>query len=141
MRISVISVLLVVACASHAAEGETKATRKIDGVTTTFPAKAIEAGVKATVGVLESCTFSSDRKDTVAADLKKALRGDHARLAFAKPIKVKVGGKEYEASEAVYSATGFWLLRFGNQWLFCSKYNYKEHDRFLAWFGQTLPAD
>ena len=118
-------------------EGKTSASRTLEGNTTQFPANSIAEGVKATVAVLESCS-SSDAEGYTAADLKKALLGDHVRLVFAKPVTVMVLHDKLEVSEVVYAAGVFWL-RCGDKVVRTSKYRFEKWKPFEAWFRQTLP--
>jgi hypothetical protein len=115
-----------------------KATRVIEGAKTTFPEKSLPEGVKAFVGVLESCSDMSDGTvQYTADDLKKARKGDHVSLVFAKPLAVTVLGKRLEVSEAVFANGVFWLL-CGKEVVRCTKYEYDKMERFQEWYRQTL---
>jgi hypothetical protein len=136
----VAAVLLLVTTTCPGADERAKATRVIEGVKTTFPARSIPKGVTALVGVLESCSSVSDSTIPYTPDeLKKARKGDHVRFVFSRPLKVEVGGKKVAVSEAVYAKGVFWLAS-GNNVVRCTKYTIKM-DRFRAWYRQTLPAD
>src|SRR5262245_65153401 len=81
------------------AEDAPKASGTLDGKKVKFPEKSVADGVKATVGLLESCIDESLYK---ADELKKAEQGDHVRLVFAKPITVTVMREKVEVSELVF---------------------------------------
>ena len=68
MRFAPVSVLLFVATACYGADDVPKVTRKLDGHTTTFPAKSIAEGLKATIGAIESC-HSTDWAGKTAPEL------------------------------------------------------------------------
>jgi hypothetical protein len=113
------------------------ASRTLDGRKVQFPVRSVPEGMRAFIGVLESCHASQESSDA-AADLKKAQEGDHVRMVFAKPVKVEVLNKEYEMSELVYSKGVFWL-RFGDKVQRCAKYEFEKWKPFEVWFRQTLP--
>src|SRR5262245_57071132 len=140
MRFALILTTLFAATACYGAD-ETKATRKLDGVKTTFPAKTIKAGVKVTIAALETCHSSVDSSDP-AADMKKAQEGDHVRVVFAKPVKVEVLNEEYEISEVVFTPNpGVFWMRSGDKVLRCAKYQFQEMKQFQDWYRQTLQPD
>jgi hypothetical protein len=140
MRFTLVPALLFVATACYGAD-ETKATRKLEGVKTTFPAKIIKAGVKAAIAALETCHSSMESSDP-AADMKRAQEGDHVRVVFAKPVKVEVLNDEYEISEVVFAPDpGVFWIRSGDKVLRCGKYQFQEMQQFQDWYRQTLPAD
>jgi hypothetical protein len=74
MRFTPVAVLLFVAPACPGADDATRATRKLDGDKTTFPAKSIAEGVRATIGAIESChsTDWAGQKPPELAVLEKA---------------------------------------------------------------------
>jgi hypothetical protein len=142
VRFAPASVLLLVATAGYGADDAPKATRQLGGDKTTFPAKSIAEGVRAAIGVIESCHSSTGWVDTnpELADLEKARKGDHVRLVFSRPITVTVLNHKVEFSEVVFSAGVFWLRR-GEKVLRCAKYECEKMKPFEAWYRQTLPVD
>ena len=97
--------------------------------------------MKATVALLESCSASSAGKN---ADVEAALKGDHVRLVFAKPIEVRVGGDKIEVSELVLTqplATGVFWLRSKNKVLRHTKYEFAKQAPFAAWRKEAKSAD
>ena len=140
MRCASVVAVLFAATACLGADEPAKATRVIEGVKTTFPAKSIPAGVKLLVGVLDSCHDVSDGTVKYTADdLTKAKKGDHVRFEFPTPLKVEVRGKKLEMSEAVFADGVFWLV-CGKDFVRCTKYS-ETMDRFQEWYRQTLAAD
>jgi hypothetical protein len=137
MRFTLVSVLLLVATACHGADDATRASRTLDGQKARFPARRVADGVKAAIGVLESC---HDESVYHAAELKKAEQGDHVRLVFAKPITVTVLGDRVEVSEVVFGGGVFWVRSGGQVRRYC-KYTFEKMKPFEAWFRQTLPVD
>jgi hypothetical protein len=139
-------VLVLVCAATLVASGARaddlpKATRVIEEQKTTFPEKSLPEGVKAVVGALESCHDVSDGTVKYTADdLKKARKGDHVSLVFAKPLAVTVLGKRLDVSEAVFADGVFWLL-CGREVVRCTKYEYDKMERFREWYRQPLKVD
>jgi hypothetical protein len=118
-----------------------KASGILDGKKVKFPEKGIADGVKATIGLLESCR---DESLYNADELKKAKQGDHVRLLFAKPVSVTVMNKKIEVLELVFrlplNTEVFWL-RSGNKVRRYSKYEFRKEKPFVAWLREALPAD
>src|SRR4029450_7472888 len=63
---------------------EARASGLRKGKKVTFPAKGLADGVRATLGVLESCHSSG--AGHAVADFQAAQEGDHVRLVFARPV-------------------------------------------------------
>jgi hypothetical protein len=141
MRITLVLALLFVATAARGAEDGVKASGRLEGKKVRFPKKGVAQGVKATVALLESCTSSAqDSNLYTVADVQKALRGDHVRLEFARPITVRVGGGRFEVSELVFTQplnTGVFWLRSGDKVVRCSKYRVEKEKPFLAWRNEA----
>ena len=118
-----------------------KASGTLDGKKVQFPAKGVAEGVKATIGLLESC---HDKSLYQAEERKKAERGNHVRLMFPKPITVTVMGQKVEVSELVFRLplnTGVFWVRTGDKWRRYSKYEFRKEEPFVAWLRQAQPAD
>lgn len=93
------------------------------------------------IGALESCHSISDGTVKYSTDeLKKARKGDHVWLVFARPIEVEVLEKKLKVSEAVFADGVFWLL-CGNDVVRCTKYEFDNMEPFRQWFRQLLPVD
>jgi hypothetical protein len=122
-----------------------KACGRLDGKKVQFSAKGIAEGVKATVGLLESCHSASDGTIAyTAADLKKAQQGDHVRLVFAKPITVTVLEAKVPVSELVFTQplnTGVFWLRSWDTVMRCSKFEFKKQRPFEEWRNTAQSAD
>ena len=145
MRFTLVPIVLFVATVCHGADDEVKASGRLGGKKVQFPAKSVAEGVKATVGLLESCSSASDGTVAyTAADLKKAQEGDHVRLVFAKPITVTVLDNKIEVSELVFTQplnTGVFWLRVGNDVVRCSKYRFEKERDFVAWRDQATVVE
>src|SRR5262249_44881289 len=123
------------------AEDAPKATGTLEGKRVKFPEKSVVDGVKATVGLLESCHSESLYQ---ADEFKNALQGDHIRLVFAKPITAEVTNEQIEFSELVFRLpmnTGVFWVRTGDNWRRYSKYEFEKEKPFAAWLGEAQPAD
>jgi hypothetical protein len=134
-----LAALLLFAAVAHGAEVP-RATGIRDGKKIKFPEQGIAAGVKATVGLLESC---HDESLYQAEERKKAEQGDHVRLVFPKPITVTVMGQKVEVSELVFRLplnTGVFWVRTGEKWRRYSKYEFQKEKPFVAWLRQAQPA-
>jgi hypothetical protein len=141
MRNVLFVALVLMTTAACRAEDTPKATGTLEGKKVKFPEKGIAAGVRATVGLLESCHSESLYQ---ADELKQAKQGDHIRLVFAKPITVRVNNEEIEFSELVFrlpTNTGVFWLRSGDKWRRYSKYEPQKEKPFLAWLREAQPAD
>ncbi len=144
--VGILSMLLLAAIASGAdpppqASGTLaiddlpKVSSTLGGKQLKFPEKGIADGVKATVGLLESCC---DESLYEAAELQKAEQGDHIRLAFPKPITVTVMHKKVEISELVFRRplnTGVFWVRSQDKWRRYSKYEFQKQKPFMAWLS------
>jgi hypothetical protein len=141
MRTVLVVALVLVTAAACRAEDTPKGSGILEGMKVKFPEKVIADGVKATIGLLESC---SDKSLYEADELKKARQGDHIRLVFPKPITVRVVNEEVEVSELVFRLpfnTGVFWLRSGEKWGRYSKYQVQKEEPFRAWLGEAEPAD
>src|SRR5947199_1636243 len=87
MRSGLASLVVLFAAVAHGADDAPKASGTLDGKQLKFPEKGVANGVKATVGLLESCC---DESLYDADEFKKAQQGDHIRLVFARPITITV---------------------------------------------------
>lgn len=149
MRIAAISAMLLFATVVPGADAPPdtggaasaralpKASGCLGGKLVTFPDKGIADGVRATLGLLESCC---DHSLYQADELKAALHGDHVRLAFSKPIRAKVMEKNIKFLELVFRLplnTGVFWVRTGNQWQRYSKYKPQKEKPFDAWLRQA----
>jgi hypothetical protein len=141
MRNVLLAVVVLVTANACRAEDAPKASGTLDGKKVKFPEKSVADGVKAAVGLLESC---SDESLYQADELKKAEQGDHVRLVFAKPITVTVMREKVEVSELVLRLpmnTGVFWVRAGDKWRRYSKYEFQKEKPFAAWLGEVRPAD
>lgn len=136
-----LAVVLLFAVAVRGADDAPKASGTLDGKQVKFPAKGVAAGVKATLGLLESC---HDESLYQADELKKARQADHIRLAFAKPVAATVMGEKVEVAELVFRQplnTGVFWVRAGDKWRRYAKYEFQKEAPFATWLRQAQPAD
>lgn len=141
MRCALATLIVLVAAVAHGADDAPKVTGSLDGKQLKFPAKGIADGVKATVGLLESC---HDESLYQADELKKAEKGDHIRLVFPKPLTVTVMEAKVQVSELVFRRplnTGVFWVRTGDRWRRYSKYEFPKEAPFVAWLRQAQSAD
>jgi hypothetical protein len=141
MRCVVATVVVLFAAAAHAADDSPKSSGRLEGKPVLFPEKGIADGVKATIGLLESCHGESLYQ---ADEFEKALQGDHARLVFAKSITARVLNEKIEFSELVFRLpmnTGVFWVRTGDKWRRYSKYDFPKEEPFTAWVRPARPAD
>jgi hypothetical protein len=141
MRWSIAALVVLFAAVAHGADEAPKVSGTLDGKQLKFPEKGIADGVKATVGLLESC---HDKSLFEADELKKAEQGDHIRFVFPKPITVKVVNEEVEVSELVFRRplnTGVFWVRTGDKWRRYSKYEFQKEEPFVEWLRQGEPAE
>ena len=118
-----------------------KASGILHGKKVMFPGKSVADGVKAAVGLLESC---HDESLFQADELKKAEGGDHVRLVFAKPVTVTVMGANVEVSELAFRLpmnTGVFWVRTGDKWRRYSKWEFEKEKPFAVWLREAEPAD
>jgi hypothetical protein len=113
----------------------------LDGKQVKFPEKGVAEGVKAVVGLLESChdesLFQADEKN-------KALKGDHVRLVFPKPITSQILNQQIEFSELVFRLplnTGVFWVRAGDKWRRFSKYEFQKEKPFVVWLREAQPTE
>jgi hypothetical protein len=141
MRWSIAALVVLFGAVAHGADDAPKVSGALDGKQLKFPEKGIADGVKATVGLLESC---HDKSLFEADELKKAEQGDHIRFVFPKPITVRVVNEEVEVSELVFRRplnTGVFWVRTGDKWRRYSKYEVQKEKPFEEWLRQGEPAD
>jgi hypothetical protein len=141
MRFGLALLILVSAAVARGEDDAPKVTGTLDGKQLKFPDKGVADGVKATVALLASC---HDESLFEADELKKALKGDHIRLVFAKPISAEVMGKKVEFSELVFRRplnTGVFWVRAGDKWRRYAKYEFPKEKAFEAWLGEAQTAD
>jgi hypothetical protein len=141
MRCVVATVVVLFASVAHAADHPPKASGRFEGKPVLFPKDGIAGGVKATIGLLESC---HDESLYQADEFNKALQGDHVRLVFVKPITARVLNEKTEFSELVFRLplnTGVFWVRTGDNWRRYSKYELQKEEPFTAWLRQARPAD
>lgn len=133
--------LLLVPTVCQADDKDTKVSGKQEGAKLNFPAIRIAEGVKATIGLLESCHDSVvDPKQYTPADLKLAQGKDHIRMVFAKPVKVTVGNDKYEVSELVFTlpiSRGVFWLHAGEKVVRCTKHTYQKSKPFEEWLRKA----
>ncbi len=145
MRFLDISLMVLTAAGSYAAEDEVSASGRLEGKKVQFPAKGVAEGAKATIALLESCHDASD--DTLPytnADLEAARKEDHIRLVFAKPVEVTVLGNKHKVSEIVFTQPlnkGVFWLRTGANVVRCSKYEFQKQKAFEKWRDQAQPVE
>ena len=142
MRCGLVTTLVVLfASPAQGADDPPRATGTLGGKQLRFPEKGIAEGVRATIGLLESC---SDKSLFEADELKKAKQGDHIRIVFPKPITVTVLDKKVEVAELVFRRplnTGVFWVRTGDKWRRYSKYEFQKEGPFVEWLRQAQPAD
>lgn len=141
MRNTLLAVVVLVTVTACRAEDAPKASGTLHGKKVLFPGKSVADGVKAAVGLLQSC---HDHSLFQADELKKAERGDHVRLVFAKPVTARVMNEKIEFSELVFRLpmnTGVFWVRTGAKWRRYSKYEFQKEKPFTAWLRAARPAD
>jgi hypothetical protein len=140
MRSGLATLVVLFAAVAHGADNAPKASGILEGKEVEFPEKVIAEGVKATVGLLESCHSESVFQ---ADELQRALKGDHVRLVFPKAISAEVVNKKIEFSELVVRLplnTGIFWIRAGDDWRRFSKYEFQKEKLFMAWLRESEPA-
>jgi hypothetical protein len=141
MRYALAPLILLAAAVAHGADDAPKVTGTLDGKSLTFPEEGIADGVKATIGLLESCHSESLYE---ADERTKAEHGDHLRLVFARPVPVTVMEETFDVSELVFRRplnTGVFWVRSGDTWRRYSKYEPAKEEPFETWLRQAQPAD
>jgi hypothetical protein len=142
MRSGLAALVVLFAAVAHAADEAPKATGALDGKPVKFPEKGVAEGVKAAVGLLESCC---DESLYQADELNKALKGDHVRLVFTKPITAEVMNEKIEFSELVFrlplNIGVFWMWAGGDKWRRYSNYEFKKEKPFVALLREARPAE
>jgi hypothetical protein len=116
MRNFVVAAVLLLMTGACLADDAPKVSGTLHGKAAKFPEKSVADGVKAAVGLLESC---HDESMYQVDEFKKAQNGDHIRLVFAKSITAKVMDEQIEFSELVFRLpfnTGVFWVRTGDKW-------------------------
>jgi hypothetical protein len=134
-------VVVLFAAATQGADNAHKASGTLDGKRLRFPEKGVADGVKAALGLLESCHSESAYQ---ADELREAERGDHVRLVFAGPVTATVLGEKFGVSELVFRRpfnTGVFWVRAGDRWRRYAKYEFQKEGPFAAWLREARPAD
>ena len=142
MRSGLATLVVLVAAVAHGADDARKATGTLDGKGVKFPEKGVADGVKAAVGLLESC---HDESVYQADELDKARKGDHVRLVLPRPITAEVMNEKIEFSEMVFRLplnTGVFWVRVGvDRWRRYSKYEFRKEKPFVVWLREARPAE
>jgi hypothetical protein len=141
MRCALAPLVLLASAVAHGADDAPKVSGTLDGKSLTFPEKGVADGVKATLGLLESCHSESLYE---ADERTKAEQGDYIRLVFAKPVEVTVMEETFDVAELVFRRpqnTGVFWVRRGDTWRRFSKYEPAKEEPFEAWLRQGQPAD
>jgi hypothetical protein len=141
MRSGLATLVVLFAAVAHVADDDPKASGALDGKQVKFPEKGVAEGVKAVVGLLESC---HDQSLFQAEELNKALQGDHVRLVFPKAIPTEVMNEKIECSELVFRLplnTGVFWVRAGDKWRRYSKYEFQKEKPFVAWLREARRAE
>jgi hypothetical protein len=140
MRFGLATLVVLFAAVAHGADDAPKVTATLDGKPVKFSEKVLAEGVKATIGLLESC---HDKSLFEADELKKALQGDHVHWVFPKPITARVVNEEIEFSELVFRLplnTGVFWVRTGDKWRRYTKYEVQKEKPFVAWLREAERA-
>jgi hypothetical protein len=140
MRSALATLVVLFAAVAHGQDDAPKATGRLEGKPVMFPQKEFIEGVKATLGLLQSCHSSSVFE---ADELKKALQGDHIRWVFPKAIVAKVMNEKIAFSELVFRLplnTGVFWVRNGDKWRRYSKYEVQKEKPFVLWLREARPA-
>jgi len=141
MRCTLTTLGVLFAALAHGADAAPKASGVLEGKKVSFPEKVVGEGVKATVGLLESCHNESlFQRD----ELKKALQADHVRLVFPKAITSEVMNEKIEFSELVFRLplnTGIFWVRTGDKWRQYSKYEFQKEKPFVVWLREARPSE
>jgi hypothetical protein len=141
MRSGLAILIVLFASVAYGADDAPKATGMRDGKQVKFPEKGVADGVKATLGLLESC---HDESLFQADELSTALQGDHVRLVFPKPITADVVNKKVEFSELVLRLPlnkGVFWVRAGDKWWRFSKYEFEKEKPVVAWLREAQPKE
>lgn len=140
MRFGIATLVILVAAVAQHADEAPRVTGTLGGEELKFPEKGVADGVKATIGLLESC---HDESRFQADELTKALQGDHIRLVFSEPVTAEVMGKEIEFGELVFRRplnTGVFWVRSADTWRRYSKYTFEKQKPFAAWLETAQPV-
>jgi len=141
MRNVLIAAVVLLTANPCRADDVSKASGTLDGKGVKSPEKSVADGVKATVGLLESCHSESLYQED---EFKKALKGDHIRLVFTKPVTARVNNEQIEVLELVFRLpmnTGVFWVRTGDKWRRYSKYEFEKEKPFATWLREARPAD
>ena len=123
------------------AENEHQLSFLLDGKPAKVAGKSVAEGVRATVGLLESC---HDESPFAAEEFKAARQADHLRLVFAKPVAANVMSQKLELSELVVRLplnTGVVWVRAGDRWRRFSKFEYLKTVPVTAWVESARTAE
>lgn len=96
MRSAIVVLVLLFPAIAQGADSAPKVTGALHGKQVKWPEKGVAEGVKATVGLLQSCQSESLFD---ADELKKALEEDHVRLVLPKPMTAEVLDEKINFSE------------------------------------------
>ncbi|MGL6076089.1 MAG: hypothetical protein ACRC8S_18175 [Fimbriiglobus sp.] len=113
-----------------------KASRNIDGVSSTFPAKsAVEGGMLA-LATLEATHHFQWPKDKPLSmtDFEQARSGNHVHFVFGHPMKVEFGQNKIEITELVYSEKSGLLVLSGEKVYYATKIHHEPLDAFQKWY-------
>ncbi len=141
MRCALAMVIVLIAAVAQGAEESTEASGSFEGKRITFPAMGIADGVKATLGLLESCHDESLYR---AEERENAEQGDHIRLLFAEPVAATVMGERVAVLELLFRPplnTGVFWVRAGDRWRRYTKYEFQKEEPFTAWLRTAQPAE
>jgi hypothetical protein len=140
MRNVIIAAVVLLTANVGKADDTPKASGTLDGKHVKFPKTSIAGGVKAAVGLLESC---HDHSLYQADELEKALQTDHIRVVFSKPVMARVCNEQIEFSELVFRLpmnTGVFWVRTGDKWRRYSKYELEKEKPFTTWLREAERA-
>lgn len=123
------------------AEIEPQSSFRLDGKPAKVADKSIADGVRATVGLLESC---HDESPFAAEEFMAARQADHLQLVFAKPVAANVMSQKIEISELVVRLplnTGVVWVRAGDRWRRFSKFEYLKTVPVTTWVESARTAE
>lgn len=141
MRYALVTVVVLFAAVAQGADDAPKASGTLDGKQVEFPESGLADGVKAAVGLLESC---HDESPYEADEFNKALEGDHVRLVFARPITARVLNENIAFAELVFRLprnTGVFWVRSGDKWRRYTKFEFQKEAPLAAWLRQARPVN
>ena len=141
MRNALAIFIVLFAGVALGAENEPQLSLLLDGKPAKVAGKSVAEGVRATVGLLESC---HDESPFAAEEFKAARQADHLRLVFAKPVAANVMSQKLELSELVVRLplnTGVVWVRAGDRWRRFSKFEYLKTVPVTAWVESARTAE